>query len=179
MPVSTLKRVLAPAPSAAQSSILVLHLGRSPSASEFLPKLIGLQCILMWVRVQYFSRAFRQTRFEFMDTLMLVMKETWWYLAVMLLLMWGFAGCFFMIFRGQTDNPNTDQFSSLPVSLLTMFNYATGGTGFYVKGNKCILRTVYPPYRRLFIFPSRPPPSQPCCRAATLILRSLSALSTS
>jgi hypothetical protein len=32
----------------------------------------------MWIRVQNFSRAFRQTRFEFMDTLREVMKDVWW-----------------------------------------------------------------------------------------------------
>ena len=71
-----------------------------------------------WIRVQYFSRAFRQTRFEFMDTFATVLGETWWYITVMLLLMWGFAGCFFMIMRGSAVSPETDQFSTLTLSLL-------------------------------------------------------------
>ncbi len=50
----------------------------------------------------------------------------------MVLLMWGFAGFFFMLFKDPVEG-QTDQFSTLTLSMLTMFNYATGGTAFYVK----------------------------------------------
>ena len=31
--------------------------------------------------------------------------------------MWGFAGCFFMIFRGDSVDPESDQFSTMALSL--------------------------------------------------------------
>ncbi len=43
------------------------------------------------------------------------------YIAVLLLMMWGFAGAFFTTFK---DDPAADGFESLPVALLSMLNYA-------------------------------------------------------
>lgn len=43
------------------------------------------------------------------------------YIAVLLLMMWGFAGAFFTTFK---DDPAADGFESLPLALLSMLNYA-------------------------------------------------------
>ena len=51
-----------------------------------------LQVLLLWWRVQYFARAFQNTRNTFLNTLVAVTKDVWPFLILLLLTLWGFAG---------------------------------------------------------------------------------------
>lgn len=52
-----------------QVLITVLHLGNYGSGDELLPIAVAVQCILLWVRLQFFSRLFRNTQFDFVDSM--------------------------------------------------------------------------------------------------------------
>jgi DNA-binding transcriptional regulator of glucitol operon len=52
----------------------------------------GLQVLLLWWRVQYFARAFQNTRNTFLNTLVAVTRSVWPFLILLLLTLWGFAG---------------------------------------------------------------------------------------
>ena len=51
-----------------------------------------LQVLLLWWRVQYFARAFQNTRNTFLNTLVAVTRSVWPFLILLLLTLWGFAG---------------------------------------------------------------------------------------
>jgi hypothetical protein len=75
-------------------------------ASSWLSVAVAVQCILLWVRLLYFSRAFRSTRFDLVESLQAVLVHVRWYLLVMLLLMWGFACGFYVLFRQVLHPPH-------------------------------------------------------------------------
>ncbi|PNH09915.1 hypothetical protein TSOC_003389 [Tetrabaena socialis] len=105
-----------------QITITVLHLGLYRDGPFWLTLAVAVQAVLLVVRLTYFSRVFRSTTFDFMGSLQAVSREVGWYVAVLLLLMWGFACAFYTIFR---SDPAADSFGSLPMSVLTMLNYAS------------------------------------------------------
>ncbi len=81
-----------------------------------------------------------------------VLGEVGWYVAVLLLLMWGFACAFFTIFK--EDGAAEDSFASLPLALLTMLNYAVGwersrGRGGKGRGTPRILDAEKPEQKTL------------------------------
>ncbi|GLC47485.1 hypothetical protein PLESTB_000891500 [Pleodorina starrii] len=114
-----------------QLAITVLHLGAFRNGPYWLMLAVAVQAILLVVRLTFFSRVFKSTAFDFVGSLQTVVSEVGWYVAVLLLLMWGFACAFFTIFR--EDEEAADSFQSLPLSLLTMLNYAVGGTSYYMR----------------------------------------------
>jgi ABC-type methionine transport system permease subunit len=62
-----------------------------------------LQVLLLWWRVQYFARAFQNTRNTFLNTLVAVTRSVWPFLILLLLTLWGFAGALV-----QAANPSID-----------------------------------------------------------------------
>ena len=52
-----------------QIVIAVRHLTRTWVEPGFLPIAMAVQCVLLLLRVQYFSRVFRPTRFAFVDSI--------------------------------------------------------------------------------------------------------------
>ncbi|KAG2492134.1 hypothetical protein HYH03_009625 [Edaphochlamys debaryana] len=114
-----------------QVAVTVLHLGVFHNGPTWLVLAAATQAVLLVVRLTYFSRVFRSTTFDFMSSLQVVGREVAWYVALLLLLMWGFACSFYTLFR--TDD-KVDGFESLPLSLVTMLNYAIGGTSYYMRG---------------------------------------------
>ncbi|GFR52328.1 hypothetical protein Agub_g14867, partial [Astrephomene gubernaculifera] len=85
-----------------QVAIAVLLLCRIEHGPYWLTFAVATQAILLVVRLTFFSRVFRSTTFDFMSSLETVIREVGWFLAVLLLFMWGFACAFFTIFR---DDP--------------------------------------------------------------------------
>ena len=59
------------------------------------PSAMQLQVLLLWWRVQYFARAFQNTRNTFLNTLVAVTRSVWPFLILLLLTLWGFAGALF------------------------------------------------------------------------------------
>ncbi|GBF92276.1 flagellar associated protein [Raphidocelis subcapitata] len=109
---------------ALQISIAVVHLGRGTYLSaSLLPALIAVQCVLLFFRLNYFSRLFAN-RFSLVDSLKQVIQDVRFYLLFLLLMVFGFACSFHVLFRDDQELP---QFSDISHSVLTVLNYALGG----------------------------------------------------
>eukprot|EP00198_Chlamydomonas_reinhardtii_P011202 XP_001700539.1 predicted protein [Chlamydomonas reinhardtii] len=111
-------------------TITVLHLGVFTDGPWRLTLAVAVQAVLLAVRLTYFSRVFRSTTFDFMGALQAVAREVGSYLGVLLLLMCGFAAAFYTVFRD--DQATEGAFNSLPVSFITMINYAISGASYYM-----------------------------------------------
>lgn len=84
---------------ALQVGIDVMHLCRLHVRSETLSILVAAQCLLLWLKIQYFARVFQPTKNAFVDTLRSVVSDVKWFLLFLVLTMWGFAGAFYILFR--------------------------------------------------------------------------------
>ncbi|KAL4440082.1 hypothetical protein ABPG75_003083 [Micractinium tetrahymenae] len=107
-----------------QIAIVVQHLGRLNISSDYLSILAAVQCILLLLRLQYFSRVFRATRFAFLDDVKEVLHDVKWYLAFLGLLVLGFATSFHILFR--RDQEKHDEFSNIGKSLVMMTTWMAG-----------------------------------------------------
>lgn len=114
-----------------QVAITVLHLGRIHLNEDWLSVAMALQCILLWFRLQYFSRVFKSTRFSFLDSLLIVVRESRWYFLFILMVMFGFACAFCLLFR-KDQGKGLEEFANIAASMFTMFNYALGGADLSV-----------------------------------------------
>lgn len=111
-----------------QVAIDVLHLGRLDVRSEVLSILVAAQCLLLWLKIQYFARVFQPTKNAFVDTLRSVVADVKWFLLFLVLTMWGFAGAFYILFR--EDQQQYQEFSTIWHAWLTMFNFMVSGFEF-------------------------------------------------
>ena len=105
-----------------QVSITAMHLTRHV-ASGYLSILCAVQCILLLFRLQYFSRVFTATRFAFLEAVKEAIKAISAYLAFMLLIMFGFAVAFHVLFRMDQEHEEVQdhhQFVPAHVSGLAM-----------------------------------------------------------
>ncbi|DBA98675.1 hypothetical protein WJX77_002585 [Trebouxia sp. C0004] len=111
-----------------QIAIDVLHLSRLNVRSEVLSILVASQCLLLWLKIQYFARVFQPTKNAFVDTLRSVVADVKWFLLFLVLTMWGFAGAFYILFR--EDQQQFQEFSTIWHAWLTMFNFMVSGFEF-------------------------------------------------
>eukprot|EP00879_Flechtneria_rotunda_P016529 GHRR01017298.1.p1 GENE.GHRR01017298.1~~GHRR01017298.1.p1 ORF type:complete len:419 (+),score=119.78 GHRR01017298.1:343-1599(+) len=108
-----------------QIAISVLHFGRDYLAAGWLSVLVAFQCVLLWFRLNYFSRLFGgSSSFSMIDSMRQVVVDVRVYLLYLLLMMWGFACAYCVLFRQDQEH---EQFSDVGHSMLTMFSYALGG----------------------------------------------------
>lgn len=130
-----------------QVMIDVMHLGRLYVGSETLSILIAVQCLLLWLRFQFFVRVFQPTKNGFMDSLQSILDDVKWSLLFLVLTMWGFAGAFYILFR--EDQADYVEFSTIWRSWLTLFSFLMTGFEFqmfYDCGNPeaaTILMVIY------------------------------------
>jgi hypothetical protein len=110
-----------------QALITLLHLSRVGADSGWLSVVVAVQAVALWLRLNYFSRLFGQSSFSFsfVDSLRDVVSDASAYMAFMMLLLWGFALSFAVLFRHEQEG--FEQFSSIGRSLLTVFGFALGG----------------------------------------------------
>lgn len=109
---------------ALQIAIVVQHLGRLDISSDYLSILAATQCILLLLRLQYFSRVFRATRFSFLEDIKEVLHDIKWYLLFLALLVVGFATSFHILFR--RDQKKHENFSTFGKSIMTMVTWMAG-----------------------------------------------------
>eukprot|EP00878_Enallax_costatus_P003598 GHUV01003812.1.p1 GENE.GHUV01003812.1~~GHUV01003812.1.p1 ORF type:complete len:573 (+),score=199.32 GHUV01003812.1:368-2086(+) len=108
-----------------QVAISVMHLGRLYLASGWLSVLVAFQCVLLWFRLNYFSRVFGgSSSFSIIESMQQVVVDIRFYLLYLLLMMWGFACAYCVLFRRDQEH---EQFSDVGHSMLTMFTFALGG----------------------------------------------------
>lgn len=108
-----------------QIAIAVMHMGRLYLGSGWLSVLVAFQCVLLWFRLNYFSRVFGgSSSFSIIESMKQVVLDIRFYLLYLLLMMWGFACAYCVLFRKDQEH---EQFSDVGHSMLTMFTYALGG----------------------------------------------------
>lgn len=114
-----------------QIAISVVHLVRSHVASPSFSVVLAMQCLLLFTKVQYYSRVLQCPRTSFVDTLRAVMGEAVvFYLLVFLVLsFYSFAAAFHVLFR---LDPEVEEFNSFLHTTGTIFAFATGGPDFEV-----------------------------------------------
>jgi len=88
---------------AIQISVSVMHIGRIGLGSSTLSVILALQCIFLMFRLQYFLRNFKSTRFSFLDAITDVFVDIKYFLALLLIIMLGFASAFAILFRNDQD----------------------------------------------------------------------------
>lgn len=106
-----------------QILISIAYFGRWQLHSDALSVLSALQVLLLWWRVQYFARAFQNTRNTFLNTLVAVTRSVWPFLILLLLTLWGFAGAFYILFR---DEQGTDKFDNPWHAITSVFTLMMG-----------------------------------------------------
>jgi hypothetical protein len=106
-----------------QILISIAYFGRWQLKSDALSTLSALQVLLLWWRVQYFARAFQNTRNTFLNTLVAVTRSVWPFLILLLLTLWGFAGAFYILFR---DEQGTDKFDNPWHAITSVFTLMMG-----------------------------------------------------
>ncbi|KAL4430657.1 hypothetical protein ABPG75_005913 [Micractinium tetrahymenae] len=112
------------AAAAGLAGAVALYLGRLPAAPRILPVACAVQCILLLLRLQFYSRVFPATRFAFVDDLKEVMR---WYLAFLVLLMAGYAAAFIVLFAPDVAaGRGRREFGSLGRSFITMVSWVAG-----------------------------------------------------
>ncbi|KAF6258227.1 hypothetical protein COO60DRAFT_1693077 [Scenedesmus sp. NREL 46B-D3] len=98
---------------ALQIGITVLHLGRIHLESGWLSVLVAFSVVLGG-----------SSSFSIIDSMKQVVVDIRMYLLYLLLMMWGFACAYCILFRRDQEH---EQFSDVGHSMLTMFTYALGG----------------------------------------------------
>ncbi|KAL0035205.1 hypothetical protein WJX79_005983 [Trebouxia sp. C0005] len=111
-----------------QVAIDVMHVGRLYVGSETLSLFIAAQCLLLWLRFQFFVRVFQPTKNAFVDTLQSILDDVKWSLLFLVLTMWGFAGAFYILFR--EDQAEFEEFNTIWHSWLTLFSFMMTGFEF-------------------------------------------------
>jgi hypothetical protein len=83
-----------------QLAMVTMHLGRLDVSSGWISVAAAFQSILLIFRLQFFSRAlFPPTRFAFVDDIKAVISDVKWYLVFILLVVFGWAVAFHILFR--------------------------------------------------------------------------------
>ncbi|GMH44243.1 hypothetical protein BSKO_12177 [Bryopsis sp. KO-2023] len=111
--------------------------------------LLGIQCILMVAKIQYFSRVFATSKGSFGDFLMVVIADVRWFLMFMFLTMIAFGMSFSIIYRHDKKLAEEDPqkfsldpaFKNLWTSLVSMYCFMLGGFDvklFYMGSNELV-----------------------------------------
>jgi hypothetical protein len=115
-----------------QALITLLHISRVGADSGWLSIVVAVQAVALWTRLTYFSRLFGSSSFSFsfVDSLTDVVNDAGSAFGFVLLLLWGFALSFAVLFRREQEG--FEQFSTIGRSLLTVFGFALGGVDLEV-----------------------------------------------
>jgi len=126
---------------ALQIAITVMHVARLGIHSNGSSVVASLQVLILWLRVQYFARCVQPTKNPFMETLRAVINDVKWFLALLLLTLWGFSCSFYILFR---KDQQKQEFSTIWRSLSTMFSTMMGGfeLGLYTNSHNPIVATT-------------------------------------
>ncbi len=108
---------------AIQLTLTAMHLGRIGLESSMLSVLLALQCIFLMFRLQYFSRTFKSTRFSFLDAIRDVLVEIRGFFALLLIIFFGFASAFAILFR---NDQGINNFDTLPHAFLKIYSSQSG-----------------------------------------------------
>eukprot|EP00877_Chromochloris_zofingiensis_P000357 jgi/Chrzof1/10321/Cz04g37120.t1 len=108
-----------------QVLITVVHLQRDAVSSNWFSVVLALQCLLLWAKVQYFSRVLQATSTSFVDTLKAVISDVRYFLMFLILTLYSFAAAFHILFR--KDQKDIEQFSSFFHTIGSVFVFAAGG----------------------------------------------------
>eukprot|EP00775_Hariotina_reticulata_P013536 gene13536-13662_t len=88
-----------------QGLITFIHLTRLHLDSGWLSVLVAFQCVLLWFRLNYFSRVFGgSSSFSIIESMQQVVVDIRMYLLYLLLMMWGFACAYCVLFRRDQEH---------------------------------------------------------------------------
>ncbi|KAK9839401.1 hypothetical protein WJX81_000001 [Elliptochloris bilobata] len=133
-----------------QAAIVIMHLSRQGVNSDSIVILMAAQCILLWLRLQYYLRVFRASKFAFVDTLVAIMADVKIFLVFLFLTLLGFAASFHVLYKKDQDEYEVkvlayvmclkqtmhQEYRTLWQSIFTVFNVAAAGeydTEVYLK----------------------------------------------
>lgn len=113
-----------------QVAITAVHLERTHVKSPAFSVVLALQCLLLFAKIQYYSRVLQSANTSFVDTLKSVLSEpgVCYFLMFLILSFYSFAAAFHILFR--MDQADTEEFNSFLHTTGTIFAFATGGPDF-------------------------------------------------
>lgn len=106
-----------------QVVISIAYLGRWQLHSDAISILAAIQVLLLWVRIQYFARAFQSMGNSFVNTLAAVVTSVRSFLMLLLITLWGFAGAYYILYR---DEQGTTKFDNPWHALTSVFTLMMG-----------------------------------------------------
>mmetsp|Transcript_6515 Transcript_6515/g.18757 ORF Transcript_6515/g.18757 Transcript_6515/m.18757 type:complete len:521 (-) Transcript_6515:416-1978(-) len=114
-----------------QIYITVSYFTRWNLDSETISIFTALQVLLLYWKIQYWARAFQPLKNSFVDTLRAVIRDSSWFILLLLVTLWGFSAAFYILFRSEQGS----EFTNPIKSLLTMLSVMLGGfdLGFFYK----------------------------------------------
>mmetsp|Transcript_1853 Transcript_1853/g.5429 ORF Transcript_1853/g.5429 Transcript_1853/m.5429 type:complete len:488 (+) Transcript_1853:199-1662(+) len=129
-----------------QIVISVMFFTRWQVKSDTLSILAAIQVLSLWWKVQYFARAFQQMRNTFLNTVVAVIRDVRWFMLLLLVTLWGFAGAYYILYR---DEQSTTKFDSPWRALTSVFTIMMGDvdTDLFYNSKKplvgCIILVVF------------------------------------
>lgn len=129
-----------------QIAITVMFFTRWQLQSDTLSIMAAVQVLCLWWKVQYFARAFQQMRNTFLNTVVAVIRDVRWFMLLLLVTLWGFAGAYYILYR---DEQNTTKFDSPWRALTSVFTIMMGDvdTDLFYNSKKplvgCIILVVF------------------------------------
>lgn len=84
-----------------QILILIVYFDRSSIKSGWYSAVLACQCVLLFAKIQYFSRVFDTSRGSLVDTLKVVIGEVKWFLLFIFLTMLSFGIAFSILYRDE------------------------------------------------------------------------------
>lgn len=108
-----------------QILITVAHLQRSLFGTNWMSVVLATQCLLLWAKMQYFSRVFQSTSTSFVDTLKAVLYDVRYFLGFLVLTFYSFAAAFHILLR--RDQQQIEAFSTFFHTIGSVFTLAVGG----------------------------------------------------
>ncbi|KAI8468859.1 MAG: hypothetical protein J3K34DRAFT_425772 [Monoraphidium minutum] len=116
---------------ALQFAITYVHLERSYVKSPSFSVVLAVQCLLLFAKIQYYSRVLQSANTSFVDTLRTVLADegVCYFLIFLILSFYSFAAAFHILFRLDQE---ADEFATFLHTTGTIFAFATGGPNFEV-----------------------------------------------
>jgi hypothetical protein len=108
-----------------QILITVAHLQRSMFGTHWMSVVLATQCLLLWAKMQYYSRVFQSTSTSFVDTLKAVLYDVRYFLCFLVLTFYSFAAAFHILLR--RDQEKIEAFSTFFHTIGSVFTLAVGG----------------------------------------------------
>ncbi|GMH44150.1 hypothetical protein BSKO_12084 [Bryopsis sp. KO-2023] len=113
-----------------QVTIFLVYFGNFNGIDEdWFSACLAVESILIFLRIQYYARAFGSVNVSFVDTLKVVLKEVRWFFFFVFLTISSFALAFAALFRKEEieDQKLSTDFLSVWRAFLTTFSFMLGG----------------------------------------------------